>query len=290
MPLSNEKYIDVDGIRTRYFEKGEGEPLILMHGSNFGADLSADCSANFSRNFEGLSHRCRVLALDRLGQGYTDIPKRVEDYTMDGVVAHVAAFIRTLGLRDVHLLGHSRGGYVSCRTTLVHPDLIKTCIIVDSGSLAPGPADATAKVMAGVPEPRLGKEAQRWVLQRYSFGYDHIDDEWLDVLTAVAATPQYKKALAIMENGAPFMAHMAKQKPETHAWLRDKGIGKPTLMIWGKNDPTAKLEYGHELYQMIASRERKAQMHIFNEFGHFTYREHPAAFNEVLFGWMAMNR
>ena len=33
MPLSNEKYVDVDGGRTRYFEKGEGETVILLHGS-----------------------------------------------------------------------------------------------------------------------------------------------------------------------------------------------------------------------------------------------------------------
>ena len=39
-------------VRTRYFEKGEGKPLILLHGSNFGADTSADCAANWSRNFD----------------------------------------------------------------------------------------------------------------------------------------------------------------------------------------------------------------------------------------------
>jgi len=33
MPLSNERYVDVDGIRTRYFEKGKGEPIVLLHGS-----------------------------------------------------------------------------------------------------------------------------------------------------------------------------------------------------------------------------------------------------------------
>ena len=41
MGLSNEKWVDVDGVRTRYFEKGAGETVILLHGSYFGADFSA---------------------------------------------------------------------------------------------------------------------------------------------------------------------------------------------------------------------------------------------------------
>ena len=86
MPLSNEKYVDVGGVRTRYFEKGEGETVILLHGSYFGADFSADHAANWSRNFHGLSEWGHIIALDRLGQGFTDNPKRVEDYTMAAVV------------------------------------------------------------------------------------------------------------------------------------------------------------------------------------------------------------
>ena len=160
MPLSNEKFVDVGGIRTRYFEKGKGEPIILLHGSYFGADLSADCAANWSRNFEGLSQWGRVIALDRLGQGYTDNPKRDEDYTMAAVNAHVRDFIKTLGLSNVHLVGHSRGGYVACRTTLDNPELIKTCVLVDSGTLAPG-VTPMETLFKDTPEPRLTKESQR---------------------------------------------------------------------------------------------------------------------------------
>src|SRR6185436_5678372 len=101
MPLSNERFIDVGGTRTRYFEKGKGEPIVLLHGSYFGADLSADCAANWSRNFDDLAQWGRVFALDRLGQGYTDNPKRVQDYTMAAVVEHVRRFIEKVGLRDV---------------------------------------------------------------------------------------------------------------------------------------------------------------------------------------------
>jgi len=40
---------------------------------------------------------------------------------------------------------------------------------------------------------------------------------------------------------------------------------------------------------MIAETEPRAQMHIFNKSGHFTYREHPEEFNAVLKNWVMMN-
>src|SRR5688572_2699768 len=111
VPLSEEKLVDVNGIRTRYFDKGQGEPILLLHGSILGEPFSSDFSANWSENFEGLSEFARVIAMDRLGQGYTDNPKRIEDYTMKAVGEHVRDFIKTLHLDRVHIVGHSRGGY-----------------------------------------------------------------------------------------------------------------------------------------------------------------------------------
>lgn len=289
MSLSNEKYVDVDGIRTRYYEKGDGETILLLHGSYFGADLSADCTANWSRNFQGLAEWGHVIAVDRLGQGDTDNPKRAEDYTMAAVVEHVVAFIKTLGLGNLHLVGHSRGGYIACRTTLDHPELMKTCVLIDSGTLAPGTTPMET-IMADVPNPRLTKESQRWVLRRYSYGYDHIDDEWLDELTAVAATDKYKEAYSIVEvENSPYKAHLKKHKAETLDIIRDRGMGKPTLVIWSWNDPTAVIERGHKLFDLIAETEPQCQMHIFNKSGHFTYREHPREFNAVLQNWVALN-
>ena len=39
---------------------------------------------------------------------------------------------------------------------------------------------------------------------------------------------------------------------------------------------------GRALYELIAARERRAQLNVFNQSGHFTYREHPNAFNACL--------
>ena len=38
MKSADEQFVDVAGVRTRYFEKGTGENLILIHGGVFGSN------------------------------------------------------------------------------------------------------------------------------------------------------------------------------------------------------------------------------------------------------------
>jgi pimeloyl-ACP methyl ester carboxylesterase len=287
MPLGEEKFVDVNGIRTRYFDKGHGEAILLLHGSFFGETFSSDCAANWSENFQGLAEFARVVAVDRLGQGYTDNPKRIEDYTMKAVGEHVRDFVKKLGLEPLHIVGHSRGGYVACRATLDYSDMVKTCVIIDSGTLAPG-TTPMHEIMADAPKPGLTNESQRWVLQRYSFGHEHITDEWVGALAAVAATAKYKEALVNVAKSS-YAAGLQREKAETFELIKTRGMQKPTLVIWALNDPTATIERGQVLFKAIAEKQRRAEMHVFNKSGHFVYREYPREFNALLRSWVSQH-
>ena len=234
--MTGDKYIDVDGIKTRYFEKGSGPVVVLFHGGHFGSHDAADSAEDWSLNFDGLAEWFHVFAVDKIGQGFTDNPKRDEDYTMAAVVQHAYGFLKTLGLRNVHPVGHSRGAYLVARLALEHPELFKTCILVDTNTLAPG-ISKNETVMANPPRPRLSRESQRWVLQRYSFGFEHITDEWLDAMMRVAALPKYQEAVRMMEEAGlrvtRFLPHLARQKDETLGLIRERGFDRPTLLAWG---------------------------------------------------------
>ena len=84
-----------------------------------------------------------------------------------------------------------------------------------------------------------------------------------------------------------FLTRHSLQKEETLGWIRDRGLQKPTLLVWGYNDRTATLEQGLRLFEMMCMQERRSRMHIINQAGHFSYREHPREFNEVLRGFIA---
>ena len=108
-PLPEPRTIDIDGISTRYYEAGSGDPLVLVYGGNFGTSDSGSSAYTWSQNWRALGRSHRVIMPDKLGQGHTDNPKN-DDYTMRAVVQHLAGFLGAMKLPPVHLVGHSRGG------------------------------------------------------------------------------------------------------------------------------------------------------------------------------------
>ena len=81
----------------------------------------------------------------------------------------------------------------------------------------------------------------------------------------------------------------AKLKRETLAWIAEGRLQRPTQIVWGFNDRTISVEGGITLFDMIAAHERQAQLHVINQSGHFPYREHPARFNALLAGFVALH-
>ncbi len=290
MRTAEERFVDVGGIRTRYFEKGAGENVVLIHGGVFGSNDAADCSLDWALNFDALARWFHVYALDKLGQGLTDNPPSDDDYTMAATVRHAIGFVEALKLGGVHVVGHSRGAYVAARMTLERPDLVRSCIPVDTNTLAPG-MGRNHIVFAGAPEPRLTRESQRWVIERYSYSGAHIAEDWLDSMTEIAQLPKYQETVDRMVTRglrkSLFLTKHSLQKEETLGWIRDRGLQRPTLLIWGYNDPTATLAQGLRLFELLTMRERHSQMHIINRAGHFSFREHPREFNEVVRGFIA---
>lgn len=288
MPMTDPKWIDVNGIRTRYFEQGSGPPLVLVFGGNFGSPDAASSAVTWDLNFDELSSYFHVVAFDKLGQGHTDNPKD-DDYTMNAAVQHANEFIRALGLQNVHLAGHSRGGYLVCRLTLEQPDLVASCTIIDSNTSAPG-RGLNDVVHAGEPTPHLSRECQKWVYEHYAYSPHHITDAFLDAAMEVAALPKYQESVRKMEEQGLktklFLPQLAKNRSEMFAWIRDKGVGKPTQIVWGQNDPTATIEQGYALFDLIASTERRTQFQIVNRAGHHSFREQPHIFNEMLRGFI----
>ena len=288
MPKKGE-FVTVEGIKTHYYEKGKGRTIVLVHGGNMGGPDGSNNSWTWSRNFDVLAQRFHVVAVDKLGQGYTGNPKRDADYTMHATVQHLGAFIRKKNLKNIHFVGHSRGGYVVTRLTLEQPELVASCTCVDSNTLAPG-VGMTDVVLANPPHPPLSRECQRWGFERQSYSHEHIDDEWLDLVVEIGKQEKHRQAIEKMEKQnlkrLQFLPGLSKDLSSTFALIRDTGMRRPTMIMWGYNDPTALIEQGHRLYDLIASTERRAYMHILNRAGHFAMREQADNFNATLAGFI----
>jgi pimeloyl-ACP methyl ester carboxylesterase len=94
----------VDGLVTNYLEAGSGDPVILLHGGEFG--VSAEIG--WERNIAALGAHHRVLAPDMLGFGHS---AKVIDFN-DGRgmrIRHVARFCADLGIDSAQFVGNSMG-------------------------------------------------------------------------------------------------------------------------------------------------------------------------------------
>ena len=259
--------------------------MVLFHGGDFGSLDSADCAADWNLNFDGLAEHCHVVAIDKIGHGETDNPRSDDDYTMQAITDHALRCLEVLELGECHIIGHSRGAYLTCRMTLEDPSRIASNIMVDTGTLGPGQV-RNHIVFTDKPRPYLSRESQRWVLEHYSYHASCVTEDWLDELVRIAALPKYSEAAEKINAGGLldklFSPHLGRQKAETFDILLSRGTNRPNLLIWGVNDPTATLDQGFCLFEMLAEKEKRTDMHIFNQAGHFTYREHPEAFNRLI--------
>ena len=122
-----DKYIEVDGVKTHYVEAGQGMPLVLIHG--MGASACGDLS--YGDVIPYLSKHFRVIAPDVIGFGLT--PGRgPQDYTGKAQGDFLVKFMDLMDFNEIYLGGHSHGGFLVQYVAHERPNLVKRLIIINS--------------------------------------------------------------------------------------------------------------------------------------------------------------
>jgi branched-chain amino acid transport system permease protein len=115
--------IDIGGINWYYIDRGSGPAIVLVHG-NTGS------SAWFDRVMDIPGFRCVAPDLPNFGRS-SPLPGPI---TIDAYAEALSLFIRTAGLKDAVLVGHSLGGSVCQALVARHPELVRALVLVDSGA------------------------------------------------------------------------------------------------------------------------------------------------------------
>lgn len=103
-----------DGGRLHVVERGQGRPLVLLHGITLNAEL-------WSPQLHDLARDHRVLAVDLRGHGRSVAGD--EGYGMDVLGRDVASLLTELDLRDALVVGHSMGGMATLAFAVDHPEV-----------------------------------------------------------------------------------------------------------------------------------------------------------------------
>ena len=283
------KFVDVNGVKARYYEAGSGEPMVMIHGGFTAGSSTANV---FSRNIAGLAQHFHVFAVDRLASGMSGNPLKDDDYTYQGDVDFVYGFIQALNLGPVHLVGHSAGGAIALYLAIAHPETAKTLTILAMGPENPSPApdNKTRLDLSKCPDQSQYEGLQCRVAM-LAWLPTTFDEEYWSADKFMATLPKSKEARAKLNAGAGRSFDFPAFKQKMLDKVRNEGVlqmpvllvaGKNDVLDWGVNDETAQLRGERGLFDIIAAKNTKVQMIIITNGGHFMYREHPEEFNAYL--------
>ena len=285
------KFINVNGIRTRYYEAGSGEPMVLIHAEE---GSIGHASANyFVKNIPGLAKHFHVFAPDRLGSGMTDNPKTDKDYNIHAEMDHIVQFIQTLKLGKVHLVGHSHGGGIAMFIAVEHPDIIRTLTIFDSITAAPlGPGlPPNENPVSKCPK---GDDYVFWKcrLRALSTNPDaNWDDEFWAAADYMTNLPKSKEAEAKVKAGVGERSGTTPANSPFNDYKRGilariqsdpTAITAPVLIMWGHDDHSVPLARGYALFDIMAAQNPKARMVVINKADHFDFRLYPEEYNNYI--------
>jgi pimeloyl-ACP methyl ester carboxylesterase len=237
------------GLKINYYEAGQGPPVILVHG--FGASA-------YSWRFLGpaLASDHRVFTLDLKGFGMSEKPADGK-YAVTDQADLVAAFIRTLDLHDLVVVGHSMGGGVALMTYFKvredAPARIRKIVLIDSAGypqklprfirFARIPLVNT--LITRLLPPRC---ATYLVLKKCYYDAEKITDEQIDVYAYYGTLPGAREVLV----------ETAKQLvPDNFDALtaRYQTIQVPVLLVWGEDDQVVPISVGKNFQRDIPNSE-----------------------------------
>jgi pimeloyl-ACP methyl ester carboxylesterase len=116
-------YVAANGVNYWFEIRGQGEPLLLLHGGLMFTEA-------FGSTITQLAANRRVIGVDLQGHGRTALGRptiRHEDIGRD-----MAVVIQTLGLRQVDAMGYSFGGGVAMQLAFQYPALVRRLVVLSA--------------------------------------------------------------------------------------------------------------------------------------------------------------
>jgi pimeloyl-ACP methyl ester carboxylesterase len=118
------RFITVDGVRLHYLEKGEGPPVVLIHGNVVTAEDFV-----LSGVFDRVARNHRVIAFDRPGYGYSERPQG-SIWTAIEQADLLQEALDQLGIERPVVVGHSWGALVAMELALGQPDAVSGLVVL----------------------------------------------------------------------------------------------------------------------------------------------------------------
>lgn len=230
------------GASLRYRVYGQGDPVVLVHGLSGSRHW-------WNYNIPALAQHYRVYVPDLSGYGRA---WRQRSLSVAENAALLAAWLDSLGLPSVRLVGHSMGGQICLRLTESRPDLVSRLVLACASGLVEG--DLWRLAARRLP--------RAMVTGRPSF----VPRILLDSARAGLPNVWRSGTLLLRDNVTTLLPLLQV----------------PTLVVWGERDALVPAELGRQLAASIPG----AIYHEIPHAGHVVMVDAPAEFNRLVLDFL----
>jgi pimeloyl-ACP methyl ester carboxylesterase len=116
--------LNIDGTRFEYFEKGSGEPLLMVHGSASDYRTWQFQQDVFAEQFRAITYSRRYHWPNK------PIPEE-DNYSMAGHINDLQRILHLLKATPAHLVGHSYGAFLCLLLAIREPGLVRTLVLAE---------------------------------------------------------------------------------------------------------------------------------------------------------------
>src|SRR6476620_7852473 len=241
-------------VKYKYFEAGEGTPIIILHGLMGGL-------SNFSGVTDYFSSRGYKVVVPELPIYTQNILKT----NVKSFAKYVKDFITFKGFDQVILLGNSLGGHIALYHTKLFPEKVSGLVITGSSGLY--------ESAMGDSYPKRGD--YEYIRKKAEDVFYNPEIATKEIIDEVYATVNDRikliKTLTIAKSA--IRHNMAKDLPKMHV---------PTCIIWGKNDKVTPPEVAEEFHAKLPN----SALYWIDKCGHAAMMEHPDEFNAHMYDWL----
>ncbi len=257
--------INAGGIATNYHDRGEGAPVVLLHGS--GPGVSA--WANWRLVIPHLAENFRTIAPDIVGFGFTERPEGIS-YDMDTWLKHALDFLDSMEIEQAHVVGNSFGGSLSIALAIHAPERVSRLVLMGSVGLEFELTEGLDFTWGYTPS----LENMRKLLDLFAYDRSLVNDELAQLRYEAGMRPGVQESYAAM-----FPAPRQEGIRKICSQAADvKNIEHETLIIHGRDDLIIPVSCSEDLFRCI----KNSQLHIFGNCGHWTQIEHNQRFNKLV--------
>ena len=251
-----------NGIKTNYLEAGQGDVVMLIHGSGPGVTAYA----NWRLVIPALAEEFRVLAPDMVGFGYTERPGNIQ-YGVQTWADQVIGLMDALEIPRAHLVGNSFGGAIGLRIATQHPDRLGRLVLMGSMGVSFPITEGLDRVWGY--EPSL--ENMRKVLDVFAYSRDIVNDELAEVRYRGSIQPGFQESYAAMFPLPRQRWVEAMCTPEDEI----RRIPHRTLIVHGREDQVIPVQTSLRLMELIDN----ADLSVYSHCGHWSMIERSRDFN-----------